>query len=518
MALAAAVPQVASADDPLVVHTRGGAVQGVAKPGVDEFLGIPYAAPPVGDLRWRPPQPAASWSGVRPATTLPPACAQLENSNGPRSESEDCLYLSIYKPAGALRGAKLPVLFWIHGGGLTTGTGNQHDGTLMATTNNIIVVSINYRLGVFGFLGLPGLTAESSDGSSGDYGLLDQEAALRWVHRNIAGFGGDRHDITIAGESAGGYSVCSLLASPPVRGLFQRAVIQSGSCIATSVADAETAGTGFAASVGCTDPATAVACLRAKTPAELLDSPAYPGADSPTWGGHELPVAPSEAVAAGHIAHVPVLIGANHDEGRTFAQGFAGFTESQYEVFVRGSFGANADAVLAHYPWSAYDTPYTASYAIGAIWTDSGTIGGIGGCATESLAQQLAAVNPTYVYAFDDRNAPGLNHDVPGYEWGAGHAMELAYMWPSFDNGFPLYPLLTAAQLQLSDEMVHYWGAFARSGAPEVAGQTAWPAYSTGQILSLRPGGASTPISNAEYESEHQCAFWRSLGTSATAS
>jgi len=169
-----------------IAVTRDGVVQGFSAGGVDKFLGIPYAAPPVGSLRWRAPQPAAPWHGVRSATTLPPACPQLANSNGPRSENEDCLYLSVYVPQGESRngdwsrghGHRLPVLFWIHGGGLTTGTGNQHDGTLMATTNHIIVVSINYRLGVFGFLALPSLSAEASDHASGDYGLLDQIDAL----------------------------------------------------------------------------------------------------------------------------------------------------------------------------------------------------------------------------------------------------------------------------------------------------------------------------------------------------
>ena len=229
-----------------IAVTRDGAVQGFFADGVDKFLGIPYAAPPVGSLRWRPPQAPAPWHGVRGATTLPPACPQLANSNGPRSENEDCLYLSVYVPQGQRRAGDagrhdgpdrgLPVLFWIHGGGLTTGTGNQHDGTLMATTNHIIVVSINYRLGVLGFLALPSLSAEASDHASGDYGLLDQEAALRWTRANIAAFGGDPRDVTIAGESAGAYSVCSLLTSPPARGLFARAVMESGSCTSTPLA------------------------------------------------------------------------------------------------------------------------------------------------------------------------------------------------------------------------------------------------------------------------------------------
>jgi carboxylesterase type B len=174
---------------------------------------------------------------------------------------------------------------------------------------------------------------------------------------------------------------------------------------------------------------------------------------------------------------------------------------------VRSQFGADAAAILAQYPFSAYPSPYTSAYALGAIWTDSGSIAGIGGCATLSLDQQLARFTRTYGYQFDDRHAPPLNDDFPGYMWGAGHAMELAYLWPSFDNGIPLAPQFTPAQRELSREMVLRWGAFTRFGTPF------WPHYRPGgEIESLRPGGASTPISQAEYSAEHKCAFWSSLG------
>lgn len=499
----------------LTVGTQNGFVRGFAAGSVDKFLGIPYAAPPVGKLRWRAPQPPASWHGVRDATTLPPACAQLANSNGPRSESEDCLYLSVYRPAGVRLGARLPVMFWIHGGGLTTGTGNQHDGTLMATTNHMMVVSINYRLGVFGFLALPALSAEAPDHASGDYGLLDQQAALRWTHRNIRTFGGDPRDVTIAGESAGGYSVCSLLASPTVRGLFSRAVIESGSCATNSLPAAEQSGALFAAAAGCPVPATAAACMRGKSAGALLDTSGYPQAELPTTGGTELPTDPAAVVASGSFDRVPLLIGTNHDEGRTFAQGFASFSQQQYTSFVQSNEGANAAAVLAHYPWSVFASPYTAAYAIGAIWTDSGFLAGIGGCPTQNLIAQFARRTPTFFYQFDDRHAPGLNQSLPGYQWGAGHAMELAYMWPSFDNGTPLYPQLTPAQGVLSRQMVRYWGAFARSGVPAVHGQPLWPRYSSRRLMSLRPGDGSVAISGAQFAAEHQCSFWNSLPAAA---
>jgi carboxylesterase type B len=495
-----------------IAITRDGLVQGFSADGVDKFLGIPYAAPPVGSRRWRPPQPPSPWHGVRSATTLPPACPQLANSNGPRSENEDCLYLSVYVPRGERHHRRgLPVLFWIHGGGLTTGTGNQHDGALMASANHIIVVSINYRLGVFGFLALPALSAEAPDHASGDYGLLDQIDALRWTRQNIAAFGGDPRNVTIVGESAGAYSICSLLTSPPARGLFAHAVMESGSCISTPLPSAEQTGAQFADAAGCTDPATVAACMRAKTAAELLDNPNYPGADSPTWGGAELPADPANAVAAGHFTRVPLLIGTTHDEGRTFSQGLAGLNEQRYDGLIQSQYGTNAPAVLAKYPFSAFPSPYTAAYAIGAVWTDSGFIGSIGGCAAQKQEQTFRKYTPTFAYQFDDRHAPGLNANLPGYMWGAGHAMELAYMWPSFDNGIPLYPQLTPAQLELSNWMVRYWGAFARFGAPFVRGQAVWPPYQTGRMMSLRQGNGSIAISDAEFSAEHNCAFWNSL-------
>ncbi len=494
------------------VVTRDGAVRGFAVRGVDKFLGIPYAAPPVGNLRWRAPHPVRDWRGLRPATQLPPACPQQPNPNLPRgSTDENCLYLSVYRPHGVAARARLPVLFWIHGGGLTTGSGNQHDGSLIVQTNHIIVVSINYRIGVFGFLTLPSLNTEAKDYASGDYGVLDQEAALRWVHANIARFGGDPGNVTIAGESAGAYSVCALLTSPPIRGLFSRAVMESGSCTSRPLAAAEQSGSKFAAAAGCPDPSTAAACLRAKSARVLLAQSDYPSAVVPTVGGTELPVSPARQVARGRFAQVPLLIGTNHDEGRDFTQAFAPLTRQQYEAFARSSYGTMAPRVLSHYPWSAYPRPYTASYAIGAIWTDSGFVDGIGGCATQRLEQQFRRHTRVFAYQFDDRQAPGLDHKLPGYEWGAGHAVELAYMWPSFDNGFSLYAKLTPVQRALSRHMVSYWGAFVRSGAPQVAGLRHWPDYRTHRMLSLRDGGRTVAISDAQFAREHQCGFWDSL-------
>ena len=511
----AAVTRAAPADgSALVVVTDKGKIQGKSAEGTDQFLGIPYAAPPVGALRWAAPQPVTPWHGIRGAQSYGNRCPQLASGNGPRSDTENCLYLNVFTPPGAPAApgggrdaGRLPVLVMIHGGGLINGSGDQHDGSLIVNTDHIVVVSINYRLGVFGFLDVPGL-GTSPFTANGNYGLLDQEAALRWVQRNIGAFGGDPGRVTIAGESAGGWSMCALMSSPPARGLFSAAIMESGSCASRPTADARSAGLAFAAQAGCTVAATAAACLRNTQEPTLLDASAGLSSEEFTSGGPELPMPPAQAVASGRYTHVPILMGDNHDEGRTFAQGLAGLTGQQYTDLVTQEFGARAPEVLQHYPFSSYSSPYTAAYAIGAVWTDSGFITGIGGCPAQNLAAQFAGGTPTYVYQFDDRHAPGLNNNLPGYQWGAGHAMELAYLWPSFDNGFSLYDLLTPAQLELSHQMVVWWGAFARFHAPVAPGQPAWPPYTSKRLMSLRPGGQSQTISAGTYAAEHQCPFW----------
>ena len=249
-------PAGAGAHQRLTVRTDKGKVRGFTADGADKFLGIPYAAPPVGALRWRPPAPAAIWHGVRAATSYGNRCPQLRARTGPaRRTRTACTSTSSARPARPRR-RTLPVLVLIHGGGLVNGAGDQHDGALLARTNGIVVVSFNYRLGVFGFLALPSLSAEAADHASGDYGLLDQQAALRWVHRNIAAFGGDPRRVTIDGESAGGWSVCAQLASPLMRGLFQRARSSRAAAAPASrwPTRESAAATTFAATAGCSDP------------------------------------------------------------------------------------------------------------------------------------------------------------------------------------------------------------------------------------------------------------------------
>ncbi len=486
---------------PPLARTDSGILRGAGSDRVDSFLGVPYAAAPVGELRWRLPEPAPRWHGVRDAVSYGDRCAALASTNGPLSESEDCLYLNVQRPAGTRPGARLPVYFFIHGGGLQNGSSNQHDGGLIVRRTGVVVVTINYRLGVFGFLAHPALTAEA--GQSGNYGFADQQAALRWVHRNIAAFGGDPRRVTIGGESAGGFSVCAHLSAPGSRGLFAAAMIQSGSCPSQTLAQGEAAGTTVASAVGCTDPATAAACLRAVPVGRLLDTR---GPAAFVRGVPVLPHDPDTAVRSGEFAHVPVVVGANRDEGRTFAQGFIGQTREQYESFVRGSFG---DTVLARYPWPADADAFTPAYLVGAILTDSGTIAGIGGCGNRSLTRALASHTRTYAYEFAHRTGPGLAPEPAGYVWGAGHAAELAYLWPSFDNGTPIAPTFDASERRLAADMVDAWGAFVRTGHPLAAGRARWPSFTaTEKVMSLRAGGRSTLVPDARIAAEHNCDLW----------
>jgi len=218
----AAGPATADAPPP-IAHTDKGDVQGIRADGVDSFLGVRYARPPVGALRWEPPQPAESWAGVAQATTYGNRCPALPSTNGPLSLTEDCLFLNVQRPAGTSAGAGLPVYVFIHGGGNVNGSSNHHDGSSIVRQTGVIVVTMNYRLGVFGWLGHPALTQEQ--GESGNYGFQDIEASLAWVHRNIAAFGGDPTRVTVGGQSAGVFSVCALLTAPAVQGLFAAAMM-----------------------------------------------------------------------------------------------------------------------------------------------------------------------------------------------------------------------------------------------------------------------------------------------------
>jgi carboxylesterase type B len=523
-----AAPAVPVQSQSLTVTTDNGQLAGRTTGPVDQWLGIPYAQPPVGALRWEPPQPAASWTGVRSARFYGNECTQAGN---PPVNTEDCLYLNVYAPAVIPAGAKLPVLFWIHGGGNVSGSGDEYDGSQLAQSDGIIVVTINYRLGPFGILDLPGL---SSAEPAGNFSLLDMEQALRWTQSNINAFGGDPAKVTIAGESAGGMAVCSLLASPPAKGLFSAAIMESGSCRGNSEATAQAEALSVAKAAGCPTAATAAACVRGQSEETLLAAGA---GFLPTWytyGGPDLPVSPLQAIESGNYNRVPILMGDNRDEGRAFTVGYADYTSQQYTQLVDAAFGTGCGAVvgltafmcgypinsgtssaslasqvLARYPLSSFPAQDTAAYAVGALLTDSWLYGGIGGCGAQQVATSLSKSTTLYFYQFDDPNPPASSTSPAGFQYGADHGSELPFLWPSVSTAQSQAAEFTPAEQELSRQMVAYWGAFAKSGSPNAPGQPTWPAYSsTAKMMSLRPGHQTQTITASTYSTEHQCTFW----------
>ncbi|MFE2145839.1 carboxylesterase/lipase family protein [Streptomyces sp. NPDC059456] len=511
--LTAALPAPAGATAPAAppgsAHPRVGVAQGVLRgqehDGAEEFLGVPYAAPPVGDARLRPPQAPRRWTGVREADRQSPACLQFSpfGLSDPTAVSEDCLYLDVYRPRTARAGARLPVIVWLHGGAYSQGTGTQFGGRTMAGLTGSVVISINYRLGQLGYLGLPEIAGQNQE-HSGSFGLMDQMAALRWTRENIAAFGGDPGNVTVSGQSAGGASVCALLAAPSAAGLFHRAVLQSGPCTLIGTPDgarAEAQARAFAERAGCTDPAARAGCLRAAPGAALVEAARTVPTPGPASGDGLLPVDPERAIAGGNWNKVPVLIGSTRSESRFFvALSQPYLTQEQYTTQVLADYGAAGPEVLARYPVSAYGSPYL---ALSALMTDATFA-----CQTQWTAQLFAGQVPTFVYEFDDPDSPTLaGAQVPGLDESNGHSAELAYL---HDFGLTARPL-TAGQIAFAARMKRYWGAFARYGAPVVPGQPVWPASRSGAaapVITLNPAVIRAGTS---FAADHQCAFWRTL-------
>ncbi len=471
------------------VQIDSGVIEGIpgVNPGVRAFKGIPYAAPPVGDLRWREPQPVVPWTGVRKADEFGARAMQgfiysdmIFRDKGP---SEDCLYLNVWTPA-KMAGEKLPVMFWIHGGGFKAGSSSEprQDGDHLAG-KGVVVVSINYRMGVFGFLAHPGLTKESGHGSSGNYGIMDQIAALRWVQRNIGAFGGDPGNVTIFGESAGSYSVSILMTSPPARGLFAKAIAESGSFFRTRdtgddkldmpLAKAERQGLKFAKKLG----ANSVAKLRSIS-ADAILKLQLSSNDFEMTAIFDGTVMPADSVAAwkeGRQSRVPLLAGWTADEQRVYATfGSKRPTAESFIAETRKKYGDRADAVLKLYPAGSDDE---AVLSAGDLATDQF----MGYCTWRMIELQLeTGQSPVYRYSFDRKCpiAPGrIINGAPatGADVGAAHASDIPYAFGdlAYSPGVSWEP----ADWKLSEAMETYWSNFARTGNPNGPGVPEWPRY-----------------------------------------
>ncbi|ALG07060.1 carboxylesterase/lipase family protein [Kibdelosporangium phytohabitans] len=496
--LLAGLAGVADAGQGGLVWTDTGPVRGTVTADHQLYQGIPYAAPPVGDRRWRSPQPVTPWTAPRDATKPGPACAQSGGAGQP-SDNEDCLYLNVTTPS---RHGRKPVMVWLHGGGNSYLSSDGFGARRLAVQGDVVVVTINYRLGFFGFLGHPDIP------DSGAYGIEDQQAALRWVKRNAASFGGDPRNVTVFGESGGAFDVCAHVTSPLSRGLFDKAIAQSGGCSITwpnngvihglpasspwisktkAAADAVT----LTKQLGCAD----VTCLRG-LPASAFTA-IDRGLTPVVTGNRVLPVHPAEALSSGRFNRVPVIWGNTRDEGRLAAATIA--EPFDYPALLKAAYGEKAAKVEAEYPASKFGSP---RLAYGAVLTDD-----TWACNQLADDRLLARRTTTYTYEFADRTAPlGYFGSLfpPGFPPGAFHASEVAYLFdvPTFD--------LNPEQQKLAAQMVGYWTRFAATGNPNGRGLPQWPVYRDNRVVTVQ-SLAPSDIRQVDASAEHNCGFWSAL-------
>lgn len=464
--------------DPLKVKTRQGRVHGKMINGrqVRAFLGIPYAAPPVGNLRWHAPEPPADWNGVREATHYGARCMQghpfpdmIFQDSGP---SEDCLYLNVFTPAKAKPRSKLPVMFWIHGGGYQAGSASEprHDGDYLPL-KGVVLVTINYRLGVFGFLATPAL-AHEDDGAAGNYGLMDMVAALKWVHDNIRSFGGDPGNVTIFGESAGSFAVSTLMAATPAQPYFEKAIGESGGALnlgargTPTLKEVEIRDETWAESLG----AKTLADLRAVPAEKVLDAALSKGAPhfGPVIDGKLLLEPVAATYAAGRQAHVPLLAGWNRDENSLLAEGM---TAQKWKEYAREQFGDRAAEFLQLYPGSSDEEAVRSAIDYGSDrFIAFGTWKWI-------EAQRKTGDSPVYRYHFELPAPPSKFH--PGSY--AFHSDDIEYVFGTLDTrpGAVWRP----EDRRLSDEMMIYWTNFAKKGNPNGPGVPDWPPYNVDNLV-----------------------------------
>jgi para-nitrobenzyl esterase len=509
------------AETSTVVRVEAGTLRGVADDSMVRFQGVPYAAPPVGALRWTAPQPVPSWAGIREATTLANSCPQDADTL-----NEDCLYLNLTVPRSPNR--TKPVMVWLHGGGLVEGTGNTYDPKRLAIQGDVIVATVNFRKGVLGYFGYPGLTG------SGTFGLQDQQAALRWIKRNIAAFGGDPNNVTLFGESGGAVAACAHLTSPGAAELIHKAILQSGACTMSwarnaaylgqpagsffrSRSQVETEGKAAAIDLGCSqsDSTAAIACLRQLPVLKLLDKTGEFGYAA--YNTELLPYDPAQAITNGKFMAVPIISGTTLDEARTNASGIQltgiqstgkpPITEESYPELLADAFDDRTAEVQSRYPRNRYGS---AVLAWSAIYTDR-----MYTCPQLVTTRAFAARSPTFAYEFADPNAPGLVPFLPDFPPGTPHTSELSYLF-DLDNA----PLglngkiiqLNEQQRELANKMVQYWTRFAHTGNPNGGTNPQWQRFEVNnpmvQFLASGQGGIRMVDDVA---TRHQCQFWASF-------
>jgi para-nitrobenzyl esterase len=491
--------------------TNQGVVQGVMVEGVNTFLGVPYAAPPVAELRWSNPRVPRKWGGVKKTDKVPPHCVQ--SVFGFDRGQEDCLYLNIWTPT-LFPEKPLPVMVWIHGGGFILGHSYETTpGQYLAKKENVIVVSINYRLGAFGFMAHPEIS-RANGGSSGNYGMQDQLFALQWVRNNIKNFGGDVNNITVFGESAGGMSICNLLVSPMSQGLFQKAIIESGPCFSPypDLAFMEKQGQEMERQLHCDVQKNPLACMRDKTAKEILAAmPPDPGMAfgennanwMPTVDGKLLLEQPARSLSEGRFMRVPVMNGNNANEGEVIVMfaheyQFKKLTAEKYPERVNYLMldEAKVQKVLERYPLEKYSD---AGGALSAVLGDQTFV-----CQEKWTSDAIAKHAPVFSYFF---NYPDADFVLPEVrKLGAFHSAEVQFVF-----GYPMSwfgDSFSGDELVLSDSMMHYWAQFARTGDPNDGAHPRWPLYAEGKKrlqmdVELSEKNAS--------DTDEVCAFWRNL-------
>jgi para-nitrobenzyl esterase len=556
------LPTTAGAAARPTVNTSDGPVRGFVKSGVDTFLGVPFAAPPVGRLRWRPPQRPTPWHRPLDATAFGPPCPQVTTLGvfaGPTSINEDCLYLNVFTTGGdrarargharasrsharrarghaRARSTGRPVLVWIHGGGNVDGASADYDGSKLASGGSYggqdaVVVTVNYRLGLLGFLAHPALDSEGH--SFANYGTMDIQAALRWVQRNIAAFGGDPDNVTLGGQSAGASETGANVISPQSAGLFDRAIFQSNfTSTYPPLSVGVNRGNGFAQAAGCPgDGASAAACLRNLSVPEILQLQGTANANGPyvtgpMVDGTIIPITPEQAWSTGRFNHMPIMGGNTHDE-RTFTSGITEYfsgppqrpvSAEDYTASVTQAYSGNAgpggtppaypagtvDQVLAEYPLSNYPSPFLAD---DAAFTDPGACRGI------HVSNLLAKSVPVYSYQFDYRDAPYYFPQMPGFDPLAAHTIDIQFLFPLWHGGqLGVSHPLNDAETGLSDELVAAWTNFAATGNPNATGDAPWPRYigGSGPYYSENLPSSST-VTADQFAAQHHCDFWDSI-------